>query len=488
MDDTRQHTSRFKGFGVSDTPAEKLRVLPHSLEAEQAILGAILRDQRVLPEAMELISRPENFYSTKHQSIFQAFLNLFQKSEPVDVTTVTDELERLGALKNVGGSVYLIELVEGIATTANAFYYADIVAKKAASRMLIDVSTEIVRRCHTQDMEVEELLDYAESKVFSISESRLKKGFASMADLVPHTFKEIELFQESDGGLSGLKSGFDSVDEKTGGFHPGEFIVIAGRPSMGKSAFALNIAETVAMSGVGVGVFSLEMSKESLALRMICGRARISQHRLRSHKLRDADWSKLGNAAGPLHDAPIYIDDTGTMTALEMRAKARRLKSQRDVGLIVIDYMQMMSGPARSENRQQEMSQISRSMKGLAKELNIPVIACSQLSRMVEQRGSDKRPQLSDLRESGAIEQDADVVMFVYREEYYVRHDDPRYAEIEGQADIIIAKQRNGPTGNCKLSFVKDYVRFENAAPSYRMPDEVPSADMPPDPGEYSPF
>ena len=257
---------------------------------------------------------------------------------------------------------------------------------------------------------------------------------------------------------------------------------------MGKSALALNIAENIALAGTGVGVFSLEMSKESLALRMICGRARISQHRLRSHKLRDTDWSKLGNAAGPLHEAPIFIDDTGTMTALEMRAKARRLKSQHDMGLIIIDYMQMMSGGGRSENRQQEMSQISRSMKGLAKELGIPVIACSQLSRMVEQRGSDKRPQLSDLRESGAIEQDADVVMFVYREEYYVRHDDPRYPEVEGQADIIIAKQRNGPTGTCKLSFVKDYVRFENAATSYRLPDEVPPADMPPDSGEYATF
>ncbi len=488
MDDTRQQGSRFKGFGVSDTPQEKLRTLPHSLEAEQAILGAILRDHRVLPEAMELISSAESFYSTKHQSIFQAFLNLFQKSEPTDVTTVTDELERMGALKNVGGSVYLIELVEGIATTANAFYYADIVAKKAASRMLIDVSTEIVRRCHSQDMAVEELLDYAENRVFAISEARLKKGFASMSELVPHTFRDIEMFQDSEGGLTGIKSGFEAIDEKTGGFHPGEFIVVAGRPSMGKSAFALNIAENIALAGTGVGVFSLEMSKESLALRMICGRARISQHRLRSHKLRDTDWSKLGNAAGPLHEAPIFIDDTGTMTALEMRAKARRLKSQHDIGMIIIDYMQMMSGGGRSENRQQEMSQISRSMKGLAKELGIPVIACSQLSRMVEQRGSDKRPQLSDLRESGAIEQDADVVMFVYREEYYVRHDDPRYPEVEGQADIIIAKQRNGPTGTCKLSFVKDYVRFENAAPSYRLPDEVPPAEMPPDSGDYAPF
>ncbi len=489
MDDTQQYKSRLKGFGGSETPSEKLRVMPHSIEAEQAILGAVLRDHRVLPEALELISTAESFYSTKHQSIYQAFLNLFEKSEPMDVTTVADELERLGSLKNIGGSVYLIELVEGIATTANATYYADIVAKKAASRLLIDVSTEIVRRCHMQDMAVEELLDFAENRVFAISESRLKKGFSSMADLVPHTFKEIEDFQEADGGVSGLKSGFDTIDEKTGGFHAGEFIVIAGRPSMGKSAIAMNIAENIAMNGVGVGVFSLEMSKEALALRMICGRARISQHRLRSDKLRESEWARLGTAGGALHDVGIYIDDSGTLSALEMRAKARRLKSQHDIGMIVIDYMQMMSGPTRSENRQQEMSQISRSMKGLAKELKIPVIACSQLSRMVEQRsGGDKRPQLSDLRESGAIEQDADLVMFVYREEYYVRHDDPRFPEVEGQAEIIIAKQRNGPTGTCKLSFVKDYVRFENAAPSYRLPDEAPPAEMPPDAGDFAPF
>ncbi|HSG98951.1 MAG TPA: DnaB-like helicase C-terminal domain-containing protein, partial [candidate division Zixibacteria bacterium] len=258
---------------------------------------------------------------------------------------------------------------------------------------------------------------------------------------------------------------------------------------MGKSALALNIAENIATRDkIGVGVFSLEMSKESLALRLLCGRGRISQHKLRTGKLHDSEWQRLVQAAGPLNEAPIFIDDTATMTALEMRAKARRLKAQHDIGLIIIDYMQMMHGSHRAENRQQEMSMISRSLKGLAKELNIPVIACSQLSRMVEQRGADKRPQLSDLRESGAIEQDADVVMFVYREEYYVRRDDARYPEVEGKAEAIIAKQRNGPTGVCRLMFHKDHVRFENAAPQYRAPEEYGPADLGAGDDDVAPF
>lgn len=461
-------------FKESSTRSGDLAKLspPHSLEAEQATLGAIMRDFRALPEIIEILSSPESFYSVKHQRIYQACVNLFQRTEPGDVTTVAEELSRLGALEQIGGRVYLIELVEGVATTANVSYYADIVSKKATLRRMIDVSTDVVRLCHSQEMEVEELLDHAESNVFSISESRLKKGFSKLDELLPQTFQQMEKFQETEGGIAGLKTGYHTIDEMTGGMHPGEFIVIAGRPSMGKSAIAVNIAENVAISeNVGVGIFSLEMSKESLALRIICGRAKISQHRLRSGKLPDSDWQRLAQAAGPLSSAPIFIDDTGSMTPLEMRAKARRLKSQYDIGLIVVDYMQMMHASGRIENRQQEMSLISRSMKGLAKELEIPVIACSQLSRMVEQRGNDKRPQLSDLRESGAIEQDADIVMFVYREEYYVRHDDPRFAEVEGKAEMIIAKQRNGPTGVCHLTFHKDYVRFENAAARHRVPE-----------------
>lgn len=458
--------------------AETAFGMPHSLEAEQATLGAIMRDFRALPEVMETIPKSEYFYSIKHQYIFESCLSLFQKNEPGDPTTVAEELNRLGKLEQSGGRVYLFDLVEGVATTANVAYYAEIVAKKAALRSMIDVSTEIVRRCHSQEMEVEELLDHAEQQVFSISESRMKRGFSRFSDLLPHTFEQMEKFQETEGGMAGLKVGYDSIDEITGGLHPGEFVVIAGRPSMGKSALALNITENIAInSKVGVGFFSLEMSKESLALRSLCGRARISQHLLRTGKMREADWQRLAQAAGPLNEAPIFIDDSGTLTTLEMRAKARRLKAQYDIGLIVIDYMQMMHGSQRSENRQQEMSMISRGMKALAKELAIPVIACSQLSRQVEHRGTDRRPQLSDLRESGAIEQDADVVMFVYRQEYYTRHDDPKFPEVEGKAEIIIAKQRNGPTGVCHLMFHKNYVRFENAAKTFRAPEEPPPQD-----------
>lgn len=478
----------FRNPERSAKPSGASRGLPHSLEAEQATLGAVLRDFRVLAEILETIGSEESFYSVKHQNIYRACVTLFQKSEPGDVTTVAEELSRLGELEQAGGRVYLIELVESVATTANVMYYADIVAKKSALRKMIDVSTEIVRLCHSQEMEVEELLDHAESNVFSISESRMKKGFARLDELLPHTFQQMEEFQETEGGIAGVKTGYDPIDELTAGLHPADFVVIAGRPSMGKSALAVNMAENIAVNqGIGVGIFSLEMSKESLALRMLCGRAKISQHLLRTGKLRDSDWQRLGQAAGPLNEAPIFIDDTATMTTLEMRAKARRLKAQHDIGLIIIDYMQMMSGSQRVENRQQEMTMISRGMKGLAKELGIPVIALSQLSRMVEQRGADKRPQLSDLRESGAIEQDADVVMFVYREEYYTRHDDPKFPEVEGKAEVIISKQRNGPTGICPLMFHKNYVRFENPAPQYRAPEEYGPADMAGD-DDPSPF
>ncbi|MFQ5606666.1 MAG: replicative DNA helicase [Candidatus Zixiibacteriota bacterium] len=445
--------------------ADVLLSMPHSLDAEQATLGAIMRDFRALPEVLEIIPGAERFYSVKHQRIYSACMSLFQKTEPGDPTTVAEELNRQGVLEQAGGRVYLFELVENVATTANVSYYAEIVAKKAALRSMIDVSTEIVRRCHAQEMEVEELLDHAEQEVFSISESRMKKGFSSLDELLPHTFQQMEKFQETEGGIAGLKVGYDSIDEMTGGLHPGEFVVIAGRPSMGKSALALNIAENIAVENkLGVGLFSLEMSKESLALRMLCGRAHISQHLLRTGRMRDSDWQRLAQAAGPLSGAPIFIDDSGTMTPLEMRAKARRLKSKHKIGLLVIDYMQMMHGTGRPENRQQEMSMISRGMKALAKELEIPVIACSQLSRQVEQRGSDRRPQLSDLRESGAIEQDADVVMFVYREEYYTRHDDPKFPAVEGKAEAIVAKQRNGPTDTVHVAFIREYMRFENLA------------------------
>jgi replicative DNA helicase len=431
----------------------------------------MLIDQGAIAKAVEVLRSGRRFYSPSHEKIFNAILILFEKSRPADITTVAEELERLGALDDCGGRTYLSELASGVATAANVEHYAQIVLEKSTLRDLIEASTDIISQCYRQEEDVDDLLDEAEQKVFSISEDRLRSDFTSVKDLLPRSFEAIEEYKDTKGGLVGFPSGYADLDALTAGFHRGDLIIIAGRPSMGKSALALNITENFCLeSGRAAAFFSLEMSKEQLALRMICGRARISSHRLRTGRLSETDYERLGRYGTPLAEANIYIDDSPTMTVLEMRAKARRLASQTDLGLIIIDYLQMMTGSRRAENRQQEISLISRGLKGLAKELNVPVMACSQLSRMVEQRGGDRRPQLSDLRESGAIEQDADVVMFVYRPEYYLSGldpDDPKLLAAKGRAEIIVAKQRNGPTGTVTLSFVRDFARFESLAAGF---------------------
>ncbi len=460
----------------TDTRSQELQP-PHNLDAEKSILGSILKDEEALHDVIELIDDAEVFYIPKHRLIFNAALELFEKHEPCDITTVASVLADRGTLDQVGGRVYLVDLAEYVATTANAAKYAGIVLEKYLLRRLIQTSNEIVRSAYSVEGTVDELLDVSEQNIFALSERRLRKGFISIKELIPATFEDIENLQSPDSGLVGIPTGFTDLDVMTNGMHRGDLIIVAGRPSMGKSALAINIAEMISVSrGKGVGVFSLEMSREQVALRMLCGRAKISQQKLRARKLRDQDWSSLTVAGGALAEAPIFIDDTPTLSALEIRAKARRLKAQHNIDLIIVDYLQMAHASGRFENRQQEMATISRSLKSLAKELEIPVVACSQLSRQVEQRGGEKRPQLSDLRESGAIEQDADVVMFIYRPEHYLSHlgrTDPKYQEVEGQAEIIVAKQRNGPTGVVRLAFVKEFARFENLAPGYR--------DVPPD-------
>jgi len=439
---------------------------PQSVDAEQAVLGSVLKDQDALNEIIDYFNKEDIFYFPKHQIIFRAILRLYEKSEPCDITTVAEELSRLDQLEKIGGRLYLVDLIDGVASTANVKSYADIVIEKSVLRNLINISSDITKSCYDQDDEVGNLLDRAEQKIFSIAESRLRKGFTRVSELLPQSFEQLEDYQNTKGGLVGIPTGFAELDNLTAGLHGGNFVVVAGRPSMGKTAFALNIAEHVALEEKKpVGIFSIEMSQEQLVMRLLCGRARLSQHLLRTGRLRDSEWVKLTHASGPLSEADIYIDDSAFLSTLEMRAKARRLKSQYDIGLLIIDYIQMMTSPGRVDNRQQEMAMISRSIKGLAKELEIPVLAVSQLSRMVETRGGDKRPQLSDLRESGAIEQDADVVMFVYRPEFYLSHlphDDPKVLDVKGKAEIIISKQRNGPTGKIELTFVKDYVRFED--------------------------
>ena len=439
---------------------------PQSVDAEQAVLGSILKDQDALNSIIDYFNSETYFYYPKHKIIFRAILRLYEKNDPCDITTVAEELTRMDQLDKVGGRLYLVDLIDGVASTANVKSYADIIIEKSVLRNLINISNDITKSCYDQDDEVGNLLDQAEQKIFSIAESRLRKGFTRLSELLPQSFEQLEDYQNTKGGLVGIPTGFTELDSLTAGLHNGNFVVVAGRPSMGKTALALNIAEHVALEEKKpVGIFSIEMSQEQLVMRLLCGRARLSQHLLRTGRLRDSEWVKLTHASGPLSEADIYIDDSAFLSTLEMRAKARRLKSQHDIGLLIIDYIQMMTSPGRVDNRQQEMAMISRSIKGLAKELEIPVLAVSQLSRMVETRGGDKRPQLSDLRESGAIEQDADVVMFVFRPEFYLSHlphDDPKFMEVEGKAEIIVSKQRNGPTGKVGLTFVKDYVRFED--------------------------
>jgi len=453
---------------------------PQSLEAEQAVLGCILKDVMALHEVVEILTEETVFYSPKHQMVYRAVLELYKRSEPCDITTVSNALLKDDKLTRLGGRVFLVELVEGVAATANAGHYAEIVFDKFLLRRAIEITNEISRSCYSLNQPVTELLDQAEAAIFGLSEKRLRRGFTPISQLIPSTFDQIEQLQSPDSSLVGLKTGFTDFDIMTNGMHKGELIIIAGRPSMGKSALVMNIAEYIAIEQAKtVGVFSVEMSAEALSLRMLCGRARISQQKLRAGKLRDEEWPRLTRAGGPLSKAAIYIDDSPGLTSLEMKAKARRLKGQHDVDLIIIDYIQMVQGSGRWENRQQEIAAISRGLKTLAMELEIPVIACSQLSRQVEQRGGDRRPVLSDLRESGAIEQDADVVAFVYRPELYFSHlekTDPKYLEVEGKAELIVSKQRNGPTGVVRLAFVKEFARFENLA---RRPAELP-ADVEP--------
>jgi len=471
----------------SDRQLESMRP-PQSLETEQSVLGTILKDADAIHQVIEVIDTSVHFYSPKHQKIFQAVLSLYNRSEPCDIATVANELMKTGQLEDIGGRVYLVQLVESVVSSANIATHANIILEKSLMRQLISTSNEIVASCYAMDQPVEDLLDQAEATIFRISESRVRQGFIPIKSLIPDTIQQIEDFQATDGFADAVKTGFPDLDRMTQGLRKGDLIVVAGRPSMGKSSLAMNFAEYVALEQKrGVAVFSIEMSCQQIGLRLLCGLARRNQQKLRSGRLGQKDWDEITRAAGKLQNADIFIDDSPVLGSLEVRAKARRLKAQYDLGLIIVDYIQMMHASGRYDNRQQEIATISRGLKSLAKELKVPVIAVSQLSRQVEQRGGEKRPQLSDLRESGAIEQDADIVMFVYRPEFYLSHLDkksPQYVEVEGKAEVIIAKQRNGPTGVVHLTFLKDFARFETPAQSYREipPDAEPvedAGDMP---------
>jgi len=431
---------------------------PQNIEAEQSVLGSILLENEALPKALEIL-KPDDFYREIHRQIYRVMIELFEKNEPPDLITLTELLKRKSKLEEIGGASYLADLAEKMPTAANIEYYARIVRQKAILRNLIHSATEIASKATTAQEDVEDILDFSEKTIFSIAESQIKPSFYPLKEILKSTFKDIEKLYEKKQLVTGVPSGFYDLDAMTSGFQPSDFIIVAGRPSMGKTAFCLNVAQHAAgETKIPIAIFSLEMSKEQLSLRMLCSEARVDNHKLRSGFIAESEWGKLAMAAGKLAETVIFIDDTPGITVFEMRAKARRLKAEHGLGLVIVDYLQLMSGSrTRSDSREQEISEISRSLKALAKELNVPVIALSQLNRRVEDR-VDKRPHMADLRESGAIEQDADVIIFIYREEVY----HPDSEEAKGKAEVIIGKQRNGPTGEVRLAFRNEYTRFEN--------------------------
>ncbi len=434
---------------------------PHNLEAETAVLGSMIIDRDAVASAIQILDNT-SFYIEANQKIFDTVVDLYDKNKAVDILTLVEALKRAGLLDRVGGSSYIANLASAIPTAANITHYAKIVKEKFILRSLISTSTGIIQDCYSHKKDVNELLDKAEKMVFDItSRKHTETKSIPLKEIIKDSIETIDTLYQRKENVTGCPTGFHELDVMTAGLQKSDLIVIAGRPSMGKSALAASIAEHIGtVEKIPVAFFSLEMSKEQLVQRMLCSHARVNAHKVRTGFLSQSDWPRLTNAAGKLSEAPIYIDDTPAITALELRAKARRLKSRHDIQLIVVDYLQLMQGPSRSENRQQEISEMSRSLKALARELSVPIISISQLSRAVEQR-ADHRPQLSDLRESGAIEQDADLVLLLLREEYYTPTEENR-----GVAEVIIAKQRNGPVGTIKLAFVAEYARFENI--SYR--------------------
>ncbi len=436
------------------------RLPPQNIEAEQCVLGSILLSQGAIEKTADLLSA-EDFYKPAHQTIFAAMLDLFQRSEPLDIITITNSLQNRNKLNEIGGPAYLANLSDMVPVASNITYYARIVRDKSILRQLIRTSTEIAGRCYEEQGDIELLLDSVEQTVFDISSAKSAQAFAPMSEIIKQTFEHVEKLSERRELITGVPSGYDDFDKITAGLQSSDLIIVAGRPSMGKTAFAMNIVQNAALlAKVPSAVFSLEMAKEQLAMRMLCSISRVDSSRLRTGHLNDHDWPKLVRATGMLAQAPIFIDDTPAISVLEMRAKTRRLKSEHNIGLVVVDYLQLMRGGPNTNSREQEISEISRSLKAMAKELHLPVIALSQLNRSLESR-TDKRPMLSDLRESGAIEQDADVICFIYRDEVYNKSpDNPR----RGVAEVIIGKQRNGATGTVDLAFINTITTFENLA------------------------
>lgn len=454
---------------MSDKDPWLQKVPPQNIEAEQSILSAILIDNNTLPEVLEVLSE-KDFYRAAHQKIFGAMLDLFERNEPADLITVTNILKEQGQLESIGGATYLAELVDTIPVAANATHYARIILAKATLRRLIQSTASITTRCFEDRGDMEDILDFAEQSIFDISQDKVRPSFHALSEILPDTYKAVEQAYEEKVLVTGLPTGYHELDQLTSGFQAGDLVVIAGRPSMGKTALALNIAQNAsAATGTPSAIFSLEMSKEQLSLRMLSAEARIDSAKMRGGFLKESDLAHINRAAGALYDLPIFIDDSPAISALEIRAKARRMKMEKGLGLVMVDYLQLMRGRASAERRDLEISEISRSLKALAKELSVPVVALSQLNRKVEER-SNRRPVLSDLRESGAIEQDADVIAFIYRDEVY--NQDPDNPN-RGIAEINVAKQRNGPIGTVTLTFLEYCTRFEDFSPQVEGPGPV---------------
>lgn len=434
------------------------KIPPQNLDAEQSVLGAMMLEREAIHKVGRFL-KPEDFYLDGHRLIYEAILNLDEGGNPIDLITVTDELKQQGALERIGGATYVASLASMVPTAANVEYYAHIVEEKSLLRSMIRISTQIAEMSYEGTENPEKILDEAERLIFDLEGRRTTGTFSSIKEILMAALKQIEMRYQNKGKITGVPTGFTDLDRLLCGLNPSDLVIIAARPAMGKSSFATSIAHNVALkTHVPVALFSLEMSKEQLVQRMLTSEAKVDQQRARSGNLEEGDLARLSQAAGRLAKAPLYIDDSAMISIRQLRSKTRRLQAEKGLGLVIIDYLQLMQGSGRSENRQQEIAEISRSLKGLARELNIPVVALAQLSRSVEQR-QDKRPQLSDLRESGSLEQDADVVMFIYRDEYY----NPE-TEKKGRAEIIVAKQRNGPTGVVEMAFLQQYTRFMDLA------------------------
>ena len=431
------------------------KVPPHDIEAEQAVIGSMLTDKDAVVSAIEVL-KEDDFYRADNKAIYSAILNLYNRAEPIDIITVKAELETMGKFEQVGGLEYLAELPEKVPTTANSMKYIKIVEEKSTLRNLIKTANEIIELGYDLTEDVDDIMEGAEKKIFNIMQNKNQKGYSAMKDVLVESFTKLEELYNRKQHITGVPSGFTDLDYRTAGFHGSDLILIAARPAMGKSAFALNIATNAAVKAkIPVAIFSLEMSKEQMVNRILCSEAMVDSNKVRTGKLEEDDWTKLAETIGPLSEAEIYIDDTPGISVMEIRAKCRKLKLEKNIGMVVIDYLQLVQGSnKRNGSREQEISEISRSLKILAKELNVPVIALSQLSRAVEQR-PDHRPMLSDLRESGAIEQDADIVMFLYRDDYY--NED---SEKKGIAEVIIAKHRGGSTGTVDLLWLGSYTKF----------------------------